>query len=73
MSFVTDLDMDSMWNMKTKTSLSFHRWIEKPKLSVAGLNIPIENISDIILKKSKQKIEESIDQSVNDNFSVRQK
>jgi uncharacterized membrane-anchored protein YjiN (DUF445 family) len=40
---------------------------------VAGLNIPIENISDIILKKSKQKIEESIDQSVNDNFSVRQK
>lgn len=55
MSFVTDLDMDSMWNMKTKTSLSFHRWIEKPKLSVAGLNIPIENISDIILKKSKQK------------------
>lgn len=73
MSFVTDLDLDSSWNMKTKTNLSFHRWIEKPKLSVAGLNLPIETISDVILKKSKIKIEESIDQSVKESFSVRQK
>lgn len=73
MSFVTDLDLDSVWNMKTKTTLSFHRWIEKPKLSIAGLNLPIETISDVVIKKSKQKIEESIDQSVKESFSVRQK
>lgn len=73
MSFITDLDIDSMWNMKTKTNLSFHRWIEKPKLSVAGLNLPIETISDAVIKKSKQLIEQSIDDSVKESFTLKQK
>ncbi len=73
MSFITDVEVDSIWSMKTKTSLSFHRWIEKPKLSVAGLNLPIETISDVVIKKSKPMIEKSIDDAVKENFTLKQK
>ena len=71
MSFVTDLDIDSLWNMKTKTSLSYHRWVEKPKLSVAGINLPIESISDQVIKRSKSTIESSIDQAVKESFDLK--
>lgn len=73
MSFVTDTDIDSLWNFKTLTKLSHHRWVEKPKLSVAGLNIPIETISNFALNKSKTTIENSIDQAVKDNFTLKSK
>ncbi len=73
MSFISDIDVDSSWTLKTKTLLSYHRWIEKPKLSFAGLTLPIEMISNAVLKKLKVDIEESIDQSIIDNFTLRQK
>ncbi|MBK8346288.1 MAG: DUF4403 family protein [Saprospiraceae bacterium] len=73
MSFITDLDIDSLWNVKTKTQLSHHRWVEKPKLSVAGLNLPIESISDVAINKSKSMIEKGIDDSVRENFTLKQK
>lgn len=73
MSFITDIEIDSLWNVKTKTSLSHHRWVEKPKLSVGGLSIPIETISDGVIKKSKPMIEQSIDDSVNENFTLKTK
>ena len=73
MSFITDIEIDSVWNMKTKTNLSYHRWVEKPKLSVAGLNLPIESISDVVIKKSKLMIEQGIDDSVKESFTIKQK
>ncbi|MBK7634294.1 MAG: DUF4403 family protein [Saprospiraceae bacterium] len=68
MSFVTDLDIDSLWNMKTTTKLGYHRWIEKPKLSIVGLNLPIESISDAAINRSKSVIESSIDESVRELY-----
>jgi hypothetical protein len=73
MSFITDLDIDSLWNVKTKTNLSFHRWVEKPKLAIGGINIPIQTISDAVIKKSKTMIEQTIDDSVNENFTLKSK
>lgn len=73
MSFVTDVDIDSMWNVKTATSLAFHRWIDKPKLSVGAINIPIQTVSDIALNKTKYLIEQGINESVNSNMAVKQK
>ncbi len=73
MSFITNVDIDTIWNVKTATSLSYHRWIEKPKLSVGGINIPIQTVSDIALSKTKYLIEKGIDDSVNSSMTVKQK
>ncbi|MBK9254874.1 MAG: DUF4403 family protein [Saprospiraceae bacterium] len=73
MSFLTDVGLDSVWNLSTKTTLSHHRWIDKPKLNIAGVNFPIETISNSIIKRSKTDIEKSIDESVKESFTLKQK
>lgn len=73
MSFISSIDIDSLWNLNTLTKLAYHRWIEKPKLSVMGMNIPIESIANTILNKSKSVIETSIDQSIKENFTLKAK
>jgi len=70
MTFLSNFDIDKRWNLKTNTQLSHHRWIEKPKLGVAGINIPIQYISDNVLKRSKSEIEKTIDQSIKENFQL---
>lgn len=72
MTFLSKFDIDTLWNLSTDTELSYHRWIEKPKLDIAGLNIPITYISDQILKRSKGMIESTIDDAIRDNFLLRQ-
>jgi hypothetical protein len=73
MSFITSVDIDSLWNLKTKTTLSHHRWVEKPKLNVVGLNLPIEMIASTIIEKSTSVIEQGIDDSVKQSFTLKQK
>jgi len=73
MTFVTNVDVDTIWNLATKTNLSTHKWLEKPKLSIAGLNLPIETISNIVINKTKKQIEQSIDDSVKESFTLKQK
>jgi hypothetical protein len=73
MSFVSDVDVDSLWQVKTKTRLSAHKWTEKPTLTMAGFSMPIETISDAVVARSKGNIERSIDETVRESFSLRQK
>lgn len=73
MSFTSAIDVDSLWNLSTSTKLAYHRWLEKPKLSILGMNIPIETIANTILSKSKTVIETSIDQSIKENFALKAK
>jgi hypothetical protein len=72
MSFVTDVDMDSLWNFKSKTILVGQKWIETPKLSVGGLSLPIETISNAVISKTKASMESTIDQSVKESFTIKQ-
>lgn len=71
MTFVTDIDMDSLWNFKSKTSLANHKWLEHPKLSVGGISIPIETISNAVIRKTKADLESTIDQSVLESFTIK--
>lgn len=73
MTFLSQFDIDSLWQLRTDTDLSFHRWIEKPKLDIAGIHIPITLISDSVLKRSKSLIENTIDNAIRDNFLLKDK
>jgi hypothetical protein len=73
MSFLTDIELDSNWNLTTKTSLSHHRWSEKPKLNVLGVSVPIEAVSNLIIKESKAEIEKNIDESIRQNMTIKEK
>lgn len=73
LTFITNVDVDTIWNLSTKTNLSTHKWLEKPKLTIAGLNLPIETISNFVISKTKKQIELAIDDSVKESFTLKQK
>lgn len=53
-----------------KTSLTHYEWTKKPKLNIVGINLPIEMISNFIIKKYKEDILYSIDESIAQNFNL---
>jgi len=73
LTFTSDLNISPEWVMTTKTKLSFHRWIEKPKLSVGAISIPIEMVSDEIIARTKNDIVKEIDNAIRENINMQQK
>lgn len=71
LKFITGIDIDSSWNLVTKTELATHDWIEKPKLSLAGLQINISRLADEVINRSKPTLEKQIDLAVNDQIALK--
>ncbi|MBK8955022.1 MAG: DUF4403 family protein [Saprospiraceae bacterium] len=53
-----------------KTDLSHHQWKKKPVVHVFGVHIPIEAIGNYIIKKYKQDLCSSIDESIIQNIKL---
>lgn len=73
LNFITDVDIDSSWNLVTKTRLEHYDWEEAPKLSLGGLNLSIGNLANNIIEKSKATFEQQIDASVAEQLEIRSK
>lgn len=73
LNFVTDVDIDSSWNLVTKTNLEHYEWTKEPSLSLGVFSIPVGKLANGIIEKSKAEFESQIDKSVNDQLSIREK
>jgi len=73
LNFVTDVDIDSSWNLITKTNLEHYEWTKEPSLSLGVFSIPVGKLANGIIEKSKSEFEAQIDKSVNDQLSIREK
>ena len=71
MSFISSIDIDSLWLLRTDTKILKHEWIKKPKLNLGGVNLPFESVSNLVIGRAKQIIEEGIDQSIKESFDLR--
>jgi peroxiredoxin len=70
LTFTSAINIAPNWAFTTKTAMSSHKWIKKPKLDIGIINIPIETISDFVLQKTKVEIEKSIDLSMKEQFDL---
>lgn len=73
LQFVSQVDIDSSWNLMTQTKMFDYRWIEKPQLDIGLVQLPIEHIATMLIERIKSKLEEQIDRSIREEFSLRQK
>lgn len=71
LKFITGIDIDSNWTLITNTELATHEWIEKPKLSLGGIQFNVGMLADEIIKRSKPTLEKQIDLSVADQISFK--
>lgn len=70
LSIVSDLSINKNWQLSTVTKLVDHTWTKKPKLELGIFNLPIETLSNIILKRIKREIEFNIDQSIKASYDL---
>jgi hypothetical protein len=59
--FRTSLVMDSTWRIITHTEPAGYEWITPPNIKVAGVEVPVKWIADLVLKSQRQSISKMID------------
>ncbi len=69
--FRTDYSIKPDWSFESKTTISKHEWIDKPKIKVGFLNIPIEPIADRIMSRSADLVCQNIDAQLQEGFKLR--
>jgi len=70
-TFITELEVDSIWRVDSKTTLEDYNWLKRPELSVGGLNISVKSLANIIIAQSKLKLENQIDSIMTDQFKLK--
>ena len=69
--FRTRLSINPDWSIHTETEASQYEWITEPVVKVAGINIPVKFVADLILKKNRKIIGSSIDESVKEFLDLK--
>ncbi len=71
MQFKTTYEIDSTWNLITKTEVLNHKWTEKPTLRMGGFKLPFEVIANAVIKGTKKYLTNTIDQEVKNNLDLK--
>ncbi len=72
MRFFTRIEVDSSWQLRTRTTLEHYEWLQRPVLRVGGFNIPVQRLADWSLQRTRQAISQSIDELVERQFNLRE-
>lgn len=62
LDFSTSYEIDEGWHLQTQTDLREHEWIERPRLQLGVVNLPIGMLSDFVIAKAETTVERTIDQ-----------
>lgn len=68
----SDLYLDDNWMLAPQTELKDIKWVEEPKLKVAGLNFNLKSPIENALMSNKDKIVEKLDESAKNAIKIRQ-
>ena len=71
MTFTSDLEIDSLWNLTTQSELNDYYWTKEPVLNFGLISLPIEKLANSVIEKSKEEIAKDIDYSIRDQFNLR--
>ncbi len=62
--FATEYDISRKWKLRTQTSILRHEWVKKPRAKMGVLNMPVQGIANMVLKRSKEELCQAIDQQI---------
>jgi hypothetical protein len=71
LTYKTTISIDKNWKLVSKTASSGYEWIEAPKLSVAGVNVPVTPIASLALSRCDKLISDQIDKSLADAVDLK--
>lgn len=59
------------WTVQTYTNLEDHTWVKKPVARVAGVQVSIGGLTDLVLKSSKQQLTRQLDTEIQKALDLR--
>lgn len=68
--FKTQYTIRPDWNLETITSIEGYDWLQKPRVKMVGMNLPVGFIADMIMKNSKKTIAKAIDEEVGEQLRL---
>jgi len=71
LQFFTDFTIKEDWTLETLTQVDDYEWLERLRVRLGGVSLPVQFIGNIILEQSKETISKSIDEQVQENFDLR--
>lgn len=69
--FNTAFKIGADWNIKTKTEIQQYEWIEKPKIRLGVVSVPVASIANVLLRKFQSTITKAIDDQIAENMNMR--
>ena len=67
----SDLFLDDNWNLAPQTEFRSIKWVEEPKINVAGIKFNLKPPIEKALENNKQKIVEKLDESAKNIIKIR--
>jgi hypothetical protein len=71
LDFTTDFQIQNDWSLETITELKEYEWLEKPRVKLGFVDLPVKFIASQILNSSKEMIAEAIDEQVRANLDLK--
>ena len=71
LTYKTTISFDKNWKLVSKTTGSGYEWIETPKLSVVGVNVPVTPIASLALSQCDKLISAQIDKSLAESIDMK--
>lgn len=70
--FKTHIVMDSTWKVITHTESAGYEWVSDPNINIAGVEIPVKWVADMVLKRQKKDLSKMIDDMASQYIDVKQ-
>ena len=71
LTYKTTISIDKNWKLISKTASSGYEWIEAPKISVVGVNVPVTPIASLALSQCDKLISNQIDKSLSEMVDLK--
>lgn len=69
--FRTAVSLNSDWTLSTQTETTGYEWLTEPVVKVAGINVPVKFVADLILQKNLRTLSSAIDESVKEYLDLK--
>ncbi len=68
LDFSTAFLVKNNWSVETTTQITGYEWQKKPRLTMAGISIPVGFVGNLILNRSRDFIGQSLDEQIAENL-----
>lgn len=66
----TDYEIKPSWKLETQTEILSYEWLEKPRLKLGLVSVPVGFLADLLIDNFKMTITQNIDRQISENLKL---